>query len=278
MIARFRERVAGECPRRRRGLFAAAFLALFIVAPAVHGEEAETPAGERVRLIAAPQAAPGEPLLAGVEMRLAPGWHTYWRKTGDSGLAPRFDWSASANVASVDLRWPAPRRFDEPGDATFGYENEVVWPVLVRAADPAKPVTLRLTMSYGVCRDICVPGEAHLTLGKATAEDGETIRRFLARVPTAPRGAETVSARAGNKSLIVTLKGVEGETPDVIPDLIIEGPRGLWFGKPEPARKAEAISYTVPVEIEDGATLKGAEVTLTFSSEATAIEASRKVE
>lgn len=255
-------------PWRRRGLLAAAFAALLAFPPDARAGAA----GETVRLIAATGGDAGTPMLAGVEMKLAPGWHTYWRKPGDSGLAPRFDWSASENAAAVEMRWPAPRRFDAPGDTTFGYEGEVVWPVLVRAADPARPVTLRLTMSYGVCRDICVPGEAHLTLGRATAEDGELIRRFLARVPVAAK-ADAVSVRLTGEVLHVTLKGARE-----VPDLIVEGPRGVWFDKPLPERTAGAVVYAVPVEIDGGASLRGENVTLTFSGPATAIEASRKVE
>ncbi len=47
----------------------------------------------RLRLIAGTQAA-GEPFLrAGVEIKLAPGWKTYWRYPGDSGIPPRIAFS-----------------------------------------------------------------------------------------------------------------------------------------------------------------------------------------
>ncbi|PKQ06611.1 MAG: hypothetical protein CVT72_05995, partial [Alphaproteobacteria bacterium HGW-Alphaproteobacteria-11] len=74
-----------------------------------------------VAIEAAVAAHDGAPFLAGIDMRLAPGWKTYWKNPGDSGIAPSFDWSASENVADIDLGWPAPRRFDDPGDVTYGY-------------------------------------------------------------------------------------------------------------------------------------------------------------
>src|SRR5690606_15708570 len=46
-----------------------------------------------LRLVAAETGHAGQPFLAGIEMRLADGWKTYWRRPGDSGIAPRFDWS-----------------------------------------------------------------------------------------------------------------------------------------------------------------------------------------
>lgn len=261
-------------PGRRRGLFLAAFFALLAAAPAARAETPPpSPAGERVELLAASAPTPERTMLFGLRMTMREGWHTYWRKPGDSGIAPRFDWSASENVAEVRLLWPVPERFDVEGDMTAGYAREVIWPVLVRAADAARPVKLDLKMSYGVCSDICVPGEAHLTLARTNRDDGAAIRAYLARVPAAPENESDVAARLKGGTLHVTLKSV-AETPA----LIVEGPRGVWFGKPQAARSSGGIDYAVPVEIAEGARLEGAEIVLTFSGPATAIEATRKVE
>ncbi|MEE1555930.1 MAG: protein-disulfide reductase DsbD domain-containing protein, partial [Alphaproteobacteria bacterium] len=45
----------------------------------------------------------------GVQIKLTPGWKTYWRNPGESGAPPRLDWSASQNLATADVHWPAPR-------------------------------------------------------------------------------------------------------------------------------------------------------------------------
>src|SRR5690242_9881622 len=56
-----------------------------------------------VRLIAG-STGNGLPLLrAGIEMRIDPGWKTYWRYAGDSGLPPSFDFSDSENVRSATV-------------------------------------------------------------------------------------------------------------------------------------------------------------------------------
>src|SRR5262245_7202078 len=47
-------------------------------------------------------------MRAGIEISLGPGWKTYWRYPGDSGLPPRFDFSRSENVDKVEVLWPAP--------------------------------------------------------------------------------------------------------------------------------------------------------------------------
>ncbi|MFX4601211.1 protein-disulfide reductase DsbD domain-containing protein, partial [Acinetobacter baumannii] len=49
-------------------------------------------------------------LPLGLELRLEPGWKTYWRSPGDAGFAPRLDWSGSGNLAGATLSYPAPHR------------------------------------------------------------------------------------------------------------------------------------------------------------------------
>ncbi len=276
-----REKKDTRLSQKRQGALFLLFGGLVSALHAANVEAASSAvAGERVELVAAETSHSGNPVLAGVHMKLADGWKTYWRKPGDSGLAPRFDWSRSENVAAVDLRWPAPRRFDVPDDITFGYKDEVVWPVLVTPEDATRPLTLRLAMSYGVCSDICVPGEAELSLTIPSAAEARAtaaaplVRAFLARVPTPPADASAISARFEAASRLHVRYAVEGETPE----LIVEGPSSAWFGIPEATRRDGALDYAVPVELDEGATLKGATVTLTFSGATTAVEAERVVE
>src|SRR4051812_3105425 len=54
-------------------------------------------------------------LRAGIEIRLKPGWHTYWRYPGDAGVPPQFGFETSQNVKQVVVLWPAPQRLPEDG-------------------------------------------------------------------------------------------------------------------------------------------------------------------
>lgn len=246
--------------------------------------------GARVRLVLAETAHDDRPFLAGVEMEIDPGWHTYWRKPGDSGSAPVFGWSKSDNIDYAHVRWPAPRRFDNPGDVTYGYDATVIWPVLVMPRAAEKPVALHLELFYAVCSQICVPHDVTLELtvpaalkadgkadGKAGGKTGEgstpasdteyaqDIRAALARVPLAPKIPGRVSAalrtKDGKGILDVTLK----ETPDAPPMLAVEGPYYAWFGVPDVTRGAKAIRYAVPVRIDKGKSLGGKTLTLTLA-------------
>src|ERR1700712_5939233 len=96
--------------------------AIFSVACAPSGVRAEDPspwqrdAHSAVRLLAGSRS--GAVLLGGVAIQLQPGWHTYWRTPGDSGVPPRFDFSKSDNVEAVTILWPAPRQLDDGAGGT----------------------------------------------------------------------------------------------------------------------------------------------------------------
>src|SRR5438874_6962987 len=86
-------------------------------------------------------------LRAGIEIKLDPGWQTYWRDPGDSGAPPKFDFSASENVKSVSVLWPAPQRFpDGAGGNSIGYLNHVILPLHVVPTDDTKQTALRLKL------------------------------------------------------------------------------------------------------------------------------------
>src|ERR1700678_4384640 len=112
-----------------------------------------------VRLLAGSRS--GAVLLGGIALQLQPGWKTYWRTPGDSGVPPRFDFSKSENIEAVTVLWPAPTKFDDgAGGHSMGYPNRIVLPLRIVAKNPDKPVTLRANVNYAVCEKLCIPVEA----------------------------------------------------------------------------------------------------------------------
>jgi suppressor for copper-sensitivity B len=108
----------------------------------------------------------------GVDVRLGPGWHTYWRSAGDAGAPPEFDWSASRNVAAATVEWPAPRRFSEAGIDTFGYAERVLFPVKMRLQDPSAPAHVSLKLVLYVCSTICTQNDVRLETDIPSATAG----------------------------------------------------------------------------------------------------------
>lgn len=174
---------------------------------------------------------------AGFQIELAAGAITYWRDPGDAGVPPAFDFSRSVNVASAEVEFPAPKRIEEAdGSEAFGYERGVVFPIRVKAADPAKPVTLALDASYAVCEKICLPARAVVSLGlpKETATPwAATIDAARTLIPLAKDAA----------ALGIEVTGLEGRNwrlclpaaPGTPRNLFVEPPAGWWL-----TAKAEA--------------------------------------
>src|ERR1700678_3430801 len=125
-----------------------------------------------VRLLAGSRS--GAVLLGGIALQLQPGWKTYWRTPGDSGVPPRFDFSKSENVEAVTVLWPAPTKFDDgAGGHSLGYHNQIVLPLRIVAKNSDKPVTLRADINYAVCEKICIPVDANAELAFASVASTE---------------------------------------------------------------------------------------------------------
>jgi DsbC/DsbD-like thiol-disulfide interchange protein len=136
----------------------------------------------------------GQPLFrAGVEIRLAPGWKTYWRYPGDSGVPPSFDFAKSENVKSVQVAWPAPERIAEADGIIIGYRSNVVFPLRIEPKDASKPVTLRLALDYAICEKICIPVQAKTEL---TIKHGGHAEAAIASAEKAVPRAQTLGAGA----------------------------------------------------------------------------------
>lgn len=211
---------------------------LTIMRPAAAADASPWDGGKHtaIRLIAGATAQ-----SAGAEIRLAPGWKTYWRYPGDSGIPPRFDFSGSQNVKSVTVRFPAPQRLIDESGTTIGYKHDVVFPLEVVAEDTARPVTLRLKLDYAVCEKICQPADAkaELTLGGPSAFI-DRIAASAAAVPKAvPLGSDGAlsirAARRDGAKVIVDVAAPAGAEVD----LFAEGPAPDW-ALPVPARIADA--------------------------------------
>lgn len=102
--------------------------------------------------------------MAALHLRLAGNWITYWRHPGESGIAPRLDWSGSHNLAGARIHWPEPRLYSKGGIASIGYSREIVLPIELTPADPGLPFELDATLTLGVCDDICIPVDLALQL------------------------------------------------------------------------------------------------------------------
>jgi suppressor for copper-sensitivity B len=235
------------------------------------------------RLITAADAAGSSPIVeAGIEIRLAPGWHAYWRSPGDAGIPPSVDWAGSGNLAQARIAWPAPRRYSLQGFETEGYQDHVVLPVAVTLARPGRKLALHAALDYAACSQICVPYSAKFALelpaGAASpSPQAPLIAAALARVPQslAASGIELLSADAEGSghdlSLLVRLRSSKAAFR--APDLFVEGLPDGSPGRPEVELSDAGREARLVVPIRDAtAGIAGKRLTLTLVDGARAAE------
>ncbi len=235
------------------------------------GKAVETPGGARI-------------FRAGLAFSIDPGWKTYWRYPGDSGVPPRFDFAGSRNVSEVEVLWPAPDIFDDgAGGRVIGYSGQIVLPLHIAPSEPNQPVRLQLDLDYAVCEKLCIPVRANLQLDLGTAQTSadDAITAAEAKVPR--------SAKLGEHAPLAihrVFQRKEGERERIFVDvagsasgpllLLAEGPNPDW-ALPIPRETAGAppgyrrFSFDLD-GLPPGATARGAELRLTVVAGAQAVE------
>ncbi|MDG2456341.1 MAG: protein-disulfide reductase DsbD family protein, partial [SAR86 cluster bacterium] len=120
----------------------------------------------------------GDELLLGLNFKLTPGWHTYWKNPGDAGEGASVTWQLPKGFQASEILWPGPEAIPVEPLMTFGYEDEITLLTKIKALDAAVfPAIVKAKVSWYTCKDICVPQEANLEL---TIQNGEKINTFFA--------------------------------------------------------------------------------------------------
>jgi DsbC/DsbD-like thiol-disulfide interchange protein len=201
--------------------------------------------------------------VAALEIVLPDGWHTYWRVPGSTGIPPRFDWSGSTNLAAVRVEWPHPDVFESFGTRTIGYHNRVILPLVLTPRDPTRPVELALALSYGVCKDICIPASAVLAGrfgdGPSDRASRTAIEAALAR--RARRAAEggvldatcALSPNGAGHALAATVRLRAAPRGEQVAVIEAAARPDLWIGEAQSRTEGATITAEAPVEASGGA-------------------------
>jgi suppressor for copper-sensitivity B len=190
----------------------------------------------------------------GLHVRLGSGWHTYWRSAGDAGAPPEFDWSESRNVAAIEVEWPAPHRYTDAGIDTFGYADDVVFPVKLRLQDPRAPAHVSLKLALFVCSTICTRNDlsfdADIAPGARFDEPIDLIGRWRAKVPREYSPDLTIGSLRLQTTAPTQLRiEVTSKQPLVAPDVFVDGDSAITAGHPKITADASgAAVITLPIE------------------------------
>ncbi len=155
---------------------------------AVSAQAANTDA----HLVLADQVArPGDTVMVGFHLHMAPEWHTYWKNSGDSGIPTTIKWDLPQGVTAGEIQWPVPEKFPEAGLTTYIYRDDVVLlvPLKIAADMPPGSVQLKAKISWLECKTLCLPGstnvEAVLNIGRETklSPDAALIEAWQKKLP-----------------------------------------------------------------------------------------------
>jgi DsbC/DsbD-like thiol-disulfide interchange protein/cytochrome c biogenesis protein CcdA len=204
-------------------MIAAWVLAAALVAPA---QEREGKPLVVATLLADTEAVvPGKAFEVGVLLEMAPGWHTYWEYSGDAGLPTRVEWELPTGFVAGPLKWPAPEaKIESGGILTYAYTDKVL--LLATITPPAQlagEIELKAKVSWLVCEDICIPGDAAVSLSlpvgrQAIPANDAVFEEFRAQVPSTDPVPFHLNWMRSGKMLHLQLEGVpEGARIELFP-------------------------------------------------------------
>jgi thiol:disulfide interchange protein len=167
-----------------------------------------------------PSIAPGGTLQVGLVLTLEEHWHVYWLNAGDSGEPPKITWTLPDGVTAGPMQFPIPSRLPLGPLMDFGYEDEVAFPVQLTAANSLKPGPIHLDakVNWLVCREVCIPGKAHLGLNLTVSPDAApaqpvgALGEALTLIPTPLPANDKLTVTGGKTDFVLTLTTGKRET------------------------------------------------------------------
>ena len=143
-------------------------------------------------ILSADTARPGDTVLAGLDLKMDPGWHTYWKNPGESGIATTIKWDLPPGVTAGDIQWPLPKKLPPAEVTTYGYQDEVMLVVPLTLGPNLKagqPLTLTANLRWLECQQQCIPGKTTVTATlnvnaeAKTSSSATVIAGWLQKVP-----------------------------------------------------------------------------------------------
>jgi thiol:disulfide interchange protein len=200
----------------------------------------------------------GKPFTVGLLLRMAPGWHTYWKFSGDAGLPTELKWKLPPGWKIGEIQWPIPLKTIDPGDIeTYGYENEVL---LMQEITPPQKIddpSIRLSAdaNWLVCEKICIPGSAtlQLELRKSTTSEAANTelfaryRRLLPRTWPGSNVATVNYSRIGTDLRVKVTSESLANYPTL--DFFPLPEQGAVVGHPKiDSRNKNEVVFHIPIE------------------------------
>lgn len=195
---------------------------LFLLAPVIHAASVKTPQVEAELIAEQTALVPGQSTTVALRLKIADGWHTYWRNPGDTGLPTTIAWTLPPGITASAIEWPAPSALPVGPLVNYGYKTEVLHLVTLKTAPdfgPGAAVKLAAKADWLVCRETCFPESADLVLtlpvantAERDARHGKAIAAARAALPR-PLVGWQVNAVANGAKLLLSVTPPAGADP-----------------------------------------------------------------
>jgi len=205
-----------------------------------------------------------------LEIRLKPGWKTYWLDPGSAGVPPTLTALAGKADAAVEIGFPPPSRFDDGYAAWAGYDRPVSLALTMALPEgAAPPARLDASVFLGVCETICIPVQATLSVDPRNAmadpADAAVVEAAFAALPEPARPGFSAALEAVDDAAVTIRPALPAGVRAL--DLFVAGTETLVLGTPE--RTGADGAFRVPVALRTGDA--GADVTYTLVTDAGAV-------
>jgi thiol:disulfide interchange protein/DsbC/DsbD-like thiol-disulfide interchange protein len=166
---------------------------------------------------------PGDEILVGVQQRIIPHWHTYWKNPGDSGLATRIDYELPAGATAGEIQWPTPERITTGPVTNYGYSNQVTLLSTLKVPDNIAAggvFPVKAKVKWLVCEEECIPQEVDLALELPVVLPGADTGRGSPLIETARAGLPVaspwpVSLAHRDNALVLKIKGLGQQSASI---------------------------------------------------------------
>ena len=127
---------------------------------------------------------PGTSINIGLKVSMDKGWHTYWRNPGDSGGPIEIDWNLPEGFIITDIKWPLPEKIEYPPLMTYGYEDFVIYPMVLSIPADYSDDYFEMNADILICADVCIPESGKISSNLLDIESDSLIYEWLESVPS----------------------------------------------------------------------------------------------
>jgi len=191
--------------------------------------------GGSVRIVSSGLSGENGGLRGAVEIKLKPGWKTYWRAPGEAGVPPEIELAPTSDARAAELFFPAPERISDAYASWAGYKHPVTLPVIFHFPQPGMAGIVEGIVFLGICETICIPVEFPFSFDAGADPDNSadaiTVESAFAALPGEARSDFGVSGASREGSEITFQVTLPPDAQD--PALFVVPPAHVQITTPE---------------------------------------------